>query len=191
MAAVRWTFCLEEPLVHFVTLFFANEYFTLLSRTTMLWTTFFVKGTEIAGEINEKIASISLLLIISSLYFANIFYISCQLSLVLLFMRGEYFIVINTMEAIFFSYPILCHAIVQKPFPVFTRYRTNSKPFGLKTRPDFFGSPIRTANRTRIRPVLWVPWVPCKRKAESIVQIGERFRIRPGPCKRTCSLTPV
>ena len=44
---------------------------------------------------------------------------------------------------------------------MFTRYRTNSKPFRFKTRPDFFGSPIRTANRTRIRPV------PCKRKAES------------------------
>ena len=45
----------------------------------------------------------------------------------------------NTIKAIFFSYPILYRAIRAKtrPFPVFTRYRTNS---------DFFGSPIRTAN---------------------------------------------
>ena len=40
-----------------------------------------------------------------------------------------------------------------RPFQVFTRYWTNSKPFQFKTTPDFFGSPIRTANRTRIRPV--------------------------------------
>ena len=39
----------------------------------MLWTTFFVKGTEIPGELNEKIASTSSLVITSSLYLANIF----------------------------------------------------------------------------------------------------------------------
>ena len=83
------------------------------------------------------------------------------------------------MEAIFFSYPILYRAIRAKtgPFPVFTAYRTNSKPFQFKTRPDFFGSPIRTANGTRIRPV---PWVPCERKAESykLVNGSEFVRTR-------------
>ena len=139
------------------------------SRTTMLRTTFFVKGTEIASEINEKIASTSSLL--------N--YLACQLSLVLLFIRGEYFMLVTRWKSIFFSYPILYRAIRAKtrPFPVLTRYRTNSKPFGFKTTPDFFGSPIRTANGTRIRPV---PWVPCKRKAESykLVNGSEFIRSR-------------
>ena len=54
--------------------FFHQWVFHTHQFSTMLWTTFFVKGTDIAGEINKKIASTISLVIISSLYiYANIF----------------------------------------------------------------------------------------------------------------------
>ena len=100
MAAVRWTFCLEEPLVHFVTLFFAL-FFTLLSRwieeNIAIWRIVnCIKPINAASKASSADTTSSLL-IISSLYLANIFalYISCQLSLVLLFMRGEYIMLIT------------------------------------------------------------------------------------------------
>ena len=177
MAAVRWTFCLEEPLVHFVTLFLANEYFTLLSR----WIESIVLSQSMLPVTQVALMPLVPFLIISSLYLANIFALLYILPTIACFIVYEGWIhhVNNTMEAIFFSYPILYRAIRAKtrPFPVFTANRTNSKPFQFKTRPDFFGSRIRTANRTRIRPV---PWVPCKRKAESykLVNGSELVRSR-------------
>ena len=138
-----------------------------------------IKPINAASKASSADATSSLL-IMSSLYLANIFalYISCQLSLVSLFMRSEYFMLVTWWRQYsFHTISSTALSVQKRPFPVFTRYRTNSKPFRFKTRPDFFGCPIRTANRTWIRPV---PWVPCKRKAESyrLVNGSEFVRTR-------------
>ena len=102
MDAVRWKFCLEEPLVHFVTLFLANEYFTLLSR----WIESIVLSQSMLPVTQVALMPLVPFLIISSLYLANIFALLYILPTIACFIVYEGWIhhVNNTMEAIFFSY---------------------------------------------------------------------------------------